>query len=109
IVRKFLIDDTLHCIYRLVIYEHENYPSFLKAELAGRIMQNPAYSLRAFALKLGIGKSFLSEILAGKKRLSPAMASKLALRLELDDAEATYFRALAELDGTRDPELREEV
>ncbi len=65
-----------------------------------RRSRNPGYSLRAFARQLAIGAPALSEILKGKRRVSPMMASKLAQRLCLSPEDK------AKLLGSDNPQER---
>lgn len=53
--------------------------------------KNPAYSLRAFARKLELSPSSLSEILNGKRKLSRSIASRISDRLSLDPQERADF------------------
>jgi uncharacterized protein (TIGR02147 family) len=46
--------------------------------------KNSSYSLRAFARKIGVSPSLLSQFLAGKKKISTKLAEKIADRLMLD-------------------------
>ncbi len=55
----------------------------LQNELVKRYRKNPRYSLRAFAKSLEVEPSALSKILRGKRRLTPAMQSRLGHRLGL--------------------------
>lgn len=71
-----------------VLFRH-----YLQAELASRCARNPRYSLRAFARHLGIDASTLSQILRGRRLLSPAMIRRLAARLDLTDAQLESFLA----------------
>lgn len=50
--------------------------------------KNPAYSLRAFAKRIGISPSMLSEVLSGKRNAAEDTARKIALRLHLSPEEA---------------------
>ncbi|MEP7345768.1 MAG: DUF4423 domain-containing protein [Gemmatimonadaceae bacterium] len=50
---------------------HASFRQFLQEELARRCAENPRYSLRAFAQRLGIDHSTLSQILRGKRRVTP--------------------------------------
>ncbi len=50
--------------------------------------RNPAFSLRAFARKLSLSPSAVSEILKGKRRISRDMASRLIENLCLDPKES---------------------
>ncbi|MGZ3694380.1 MAG: TIGR02147 family protein [Bdellovibrionota bacterium] len=53
----------------------------LAEELAQIRMRNPSYSLRAFARKVGISASALSEILSGKRNVSQFLALRIADRM----------------------------
>ena len=57
--------------------------SLLRAELARR-SQNPRYSLRAFALDLGIDHSSLSQLMRGLRPFTERMIRDLGARLGLD-------------------------
>jgi uncharacterized protein (TIGR02147 family) len=57
---------------------------FLQAELGRRCDKNPQYSLRAFAKYLGIDHATISQLLRGKRPLTPRMILKLGTRLGLD-------------------------
>jgi transcriptional regulator with XRE-family HTH domain len=62
--------------------------SFAEAKL-----RNPAYSLRAFSRRTGVGHSALSEILNGKRAVSAKLARRISARLALDPA------SVARIDG----------
>lgn len=51
-------------------------------------MKNPAFSLRAFARRLELSPSALSEILKGKRRISKKMAGRVVTNLCLNPIEA---------------------
>jgi len=85
----------------------------LTAELASRRSRNAAYSLRAFAAWLDLGPSSLSEIIAGKRKVSPRMAKKIASRLELPSEKTNRIVSalgkrswLAKKSGQQYKELR---
>jgi transcriptional regulator with XRE-family HTH domain len=59
----------------------------LQRELNARRAANRRYSLRAFARFLRIDHSALSQILRGKRALTPNMIRRLAARLGLGQAE----------------------
>ncbi len=65
-------------------YYHQ---TFLKSELAKKIAQNPRYSIRAFAKRLGVDPTALSKLLNGSKKLTPGLADKISNRLELSPEE----------------------
>ena len=92
-----------------MILEHDDYRAYLRSELSERKRRNGAYSMRAFARGLGITQSAVSQILARKKNLSPARALNLAGKLNLDPRETEYFCLLVQLEGARDPLLRERL
>jgi uncharacterized protein (TIGR02147 family) len=75
---------------------HEFSPSsgfrlFLQSELARRCSSNPQYSLRSFALQLGINHSTLSQLLRGKRVMTPRMVESLGERLGLRAEEIDAF------------------
>jgi uncharacterized protein (TIGR02147 family) len=86
-----------------------NSRDFLRDLVSERIRRNPAYSLKAFAQKVGVSQGFLSEVLAGKKNLSVESAAKIASRLELPPTHAEYFSLLIQLEAARDPSYREAI
>lgn len=91
----------------MTIMEHNNYRTFLKQILVDKTTANPRFSLRALSSKLEIAPSYFSEILKGKKNLSPEKALLIANRLGLKASEKKYFCALVQIESTEDPELKE--
>lgn len=71
--------------------------------------RNPKFSLRAFAQKLGITPSGLSQIFSGKKRVSYERAHEFASRLHLSDADSEYFLLLVQADSTKKPALKSQL
>jgi uncharacterized protein (TIGR02147 family) len=57
---------------------------FLQAELGRRCARNPQYSLRAFAKFLAIDHATMSQLLRGKRPLTPRTILRLGTRLGLD-------------------------
>jgi uncharacterized protein (TIGR02147 family) len=55
--------------------------------------KNPAFSVRAFARRLGLHASAANEILKGERAISKRMAERLADRLHLDPSERAEFLA----------------
>lgn len=84
---------------------------FLQAELGRRCARNPHYSLRAFAQRLGVDHASLSQLLRGKRRLTPATIEKLGARLGLGPQRISFFVAGARLCrvGDRHPANHSEV
>src|SRR5215467_13355636 len=64
---------------------------YLQSELARRCLSNPQYSLRSFALQLGINHSTLSQLLRGKRAMTPRMIETLGERLKLRAEEIDAF------------------
>lgn len=71
----------------------------IRSHFANLQRKNPAFSLRAFALKLDISPSALSEIMAGKRKVSKKMAVKLLDRMYLDPKEAEAIKLLFDGKG----------
>ena len=61
----------------------DDFRTFLGARLRAARKRNPRFSLRAFARRLGVDHSTLSQILRGKRRLTSAQAALMAKRLGL--------------------------
>jgi uncharacterized protein (TIGR02147 family) len=66
---------------------------YLQSELARRLTSNPQYSLRSFALQLGINHSTLSQLLRGKRALTPRMIKTLGEQLGMLPEEIEAFVA----------------
>jgi len=80
----------------------------LRAELRRRQAGNPRYSLRAFALHLGIDHSTLSQLLRERRALTPEMLERLGARLGLDrDSIATHVAHEARRISYPGPQARE--
>lgn len=78
-----------------------DYRELLRDELEFRRRANPSYSLRAFAKKLGVAPSRLSEVLQGKRGLSGASARTIATNLGLSDRERDLFEDLVAAQHAR--------
>lgn len=68
-----------------------NPKNWLEEEYLRRKRVNPAYSLRAFARLLDLPSGRLSQLLSEKRRLTPALGKKIALRLSYDPERAGHF------------------
>lgn len=65
-------------------------------------------SLRAWAKQLGINQpSYLSEVLNGKKRISPSFLYRILPFLELDEQQRDYVECLCRIENTDDPMTKE--
>ncbi len=65
-----------------------SFRDFLREQLAARCARNPQYSLRAFANYLGVNHSTLSQMLRGKRALSPEAIAKFSDKLGLTPKQA---------------------
>lgn len=90
-----------------MIFEISDYREILQMELKKRCDANPSYSLRAFAGKLLLPASSLSEILNNKAGLSLAKAKIIAAKLNFTDVEQDYFVTLVECAHARSKRDRE--
>lgn len=61
----------------------------MQADLAAAQARNPAYSLRAFALKIGLYSSTVSEILSGRRKITRKMAARILQGLGTPPDEST--------------------
>ena len=82
---------------------YDSYRDILTEELDKRIKVNPAYSMRAFASKIGISPSRLSEILNMKQGLSSKSAAVISKNLNFDSYKTKYFELLVESSQSRSP------
>ncbi len=76
---------------------HERFRGFLRAELVRRCARNPQYSLRACARYLGVDPATLSQLLAGKRRMTGRTIQKLGARFGLDAAAIERYARREEL------------
>lgn len=66
----------------------------IRSHLEALQRKNPAFSLRAFARKLSLSPSALSEIINGKRKVSKKMADRLIEKLCLEPIEAQELKNL---------------
>lgn len=69
----------------------KNAVDYIEIEFKKRKSNNPSYSLRAYAKNLGISPAILSQILSGKKELTPKVLSTIAPKLNLDSDVYSLF------------------
>jgi len=86
--------------------EQPNYRAYLKNALAEKFASNPAYSMGVLASRAGVSRSFLSEVLSGRKNLSTEAGLKIARQIGLDSTETDYFCLLIQLETAKDTEFR---
>lgn len=102
-IQKFYV------ILRVMIYEYDNYRTFLKSLVSEKQAKNPQFSMRRMAQNLGLAPSTFSEVLKGKKNLSHQMAMNIAFKLGLKNKEADYFCLLVNRDAAHSPEVKERL
>lgn len=73
--------------------------AYLRELLRTRSAANKSYSLRTFALEIGLSPSYLSQVLNGKRKLLADTALKISSQLGVGPEEAEYFRLLAHHDA----------
>nr|BFD69071.1 hypothetical protein HAGR004_40930 [Bdellovibrio sp. HAGR004] len=86
-----------------------HYRTILNEVFRERSLANSSYSLRAFARDIQIAPSTISEILNGKKGLSPKLARSVAQSLRLPDWEVEYFCDLVTQEHAKSPRVRNEA
>lgn len=84
---KLLLKPGSHVIMRHMKNERE----ILQNALAERVSVNHRYSLRAFARDIGLSPQQLSNVMNGRRGLSPELAEKIASQINLSELEKTIF------------------
>jgi uncharacterized protein (TIGR02147 family) len=79
---------------RVRIFEYLDYRDFLRARYQARKQENPSFSYRYIASKIGLDSGTITRILKGTRNLDPEMAGALARVFHLTDHEKEYFQAL---------------
>jgi uncharacterized protein (TIGR02147 family) len=73
--------------------------SFLKEIFSQKAIQNPQFSMRAFARTLGISPGGLSQILNRKIKLSIDRAHEIASKLQVSSKQVERFLTLVEIES----------
>ncbi|HBQ20538.1 MAG: hypothetical protein A2Z91_08020 [Deltaproteobacteria bacterium GWA2_38_16] len=92
-----------------MIFEHTDYRTFLKADLAKRCHTNPRYSLRAYAQYLQMSPAQLSRVLQKKRAISSDKALEISSILNLKGNKREYFCNLIHLDSAKSPMAKEYI
>jgi plasmid maintenance system antidote protein VapI len=79
---------------------------YLQQELVKRCKKNPRFSVRAFAITLGVENSALSKILCGKRQLTRKMVIRLGQKLGLNPIQISEFSIVPVLEN---PESQKET
>jgi plasmid maintenance system antidote protein VapI len=64
-----------------------NWIGMINGILSERRAKNPRYSLRAFSRDIAISPAVISRLLSGKRPLTPEVACRIGLNLELTDEQ----------------------
>lgn len=86
---------------------YSRYQDILQDEFQKLVAVNPAFSMRAFAARLDIAPSRLSEVLRGKQGLSLKSAQKITHKLRLDPHRKKYFELMVESQHSKSQAQRE--
>ncbi|MEO6095949.1 MAG: TIGR02147 family protein [Fibrobacteria bacterium] len=92
------------------LFQYLDCRAYLKDHYQERSARDAYFSHRWICTRLGQGKgsrSYFSNILAGRVRISPNLATRLVKLLELDKDQAEYFRLLVLFNQSDTAEERE--
>jgi uncharacterized protein (TIGR02147 family) len=85
----------------IAIFEYLDYRAFLHDYIAAKKSENPAYSLRMVAYRLGCDPGFFDRVLKAKRNLSPQYVLKLAEVLKLNAKQKHYFELLVNFNQAK--------
>ncbi len=85
----------------------DSFAEILEKRFEVKRVQNPLYSLRAFARDLGVSSGQLSMILSKKRGVSADSAEKMAKALKLNRVEKQYFLQLAIQEHGRSKRIKD--
>lgn len=88
------------------IFEYRDYRILLNDVFSARSSADSSYSLRAYARDISVSPSFLSDILRGKKDLSPQKGKELFSALGVSGEELDYVENLIVLRTSNDELLK---
>lgn len=85
-----------------MIYEHNDYRTWLRLELQKRATDNRLFSGNAFAKKIGVSQSYFSLVLGSKRPLTEKAAFIISDKLSLSKNESDYLQLLIKKEKTKD-------
>lgn len=89
------------------IFDYMDYRDYLDDFYNEKKKANPGFSYQVFADKVGLkSKSFLKEVIDGKKNLTPESAQKINQTLKLGDKAFAYFLDLIEFIHVKSTEQK---
>ena len=92
------------------LYTYLDYRRYLRDWFQARKRANPRFSHRAFVRKAKQrSPSALSDVIEGRRNLTPANAEAFADAMALDGEDRDFFGLLVNLDQTRDPAERNRI
>jgi uncharacterized protein (TIGR02147 family) len=76
------------------LYDYLDYRSFVRDRVEKKKEENPAFSYRSVAYRMGCNPGFFNKVLKGERNLSPEHVLKLSSILKLKTQEKKYFELL---------------
>ncbi len=86
---------------KIQVYEFESLASFLRAEIYRRKKDGRGFSMQSLSERIGISPSLLTQVLKGKRKLTPNVAEPMADALQLKGRERRYFILLSRRDSVK--------
>jgi uncharacterized protein (TIGR02147 family) len=83
------------------IFEYLDYRVFLQEHIADRKKENPHYSVRSLALRLGCNAGFFNRVLKGSRNLTQHYILKVAEVLRLNAKQKEYFELLVHFNQSK--------
>lgn len=83
------------------MFGYLDYREYLRAYLARRQQASPLFSLRLFALKLGIDPSYLAKVLGNSRHLGEQYVAAFGRFEKLSGRQAAYFETLVHFSKAR--------
>ena len=83
------------------VFSYLNYREFLRAAYEERKSQNPAFSYRFIARRVGINASTFVRIVQGTRNLTGKMIAPICSVFKFGKKESSYFELLVNLDQAR--------
>src|SRR5437868_4424421 len=91
------------------IFEFKTGTEYLSTLYKSIAENNPRYSLRSFAQKIGLDQSSLVRYLAGERSLSPSKSHVISDNLKMTEAEAHYFKLLTSFGDKGEYQILEKL
>jgi uncharacterized protein (TIGR02147 family) len=92
---------TIKAAQRFNVYSYTDYRFLLKDYYLHQKKAVRSFSFRYFASKAGVSASVYKDIMAGRRRLSPAVMQKYAAAMNLTPKETDYFGAVVQFVNSK--------